>query len=412
MKILKPFYYDDFKCVANKCKDSCCIGWNIDIDKKSYNKYKRVKGEFGKKIQSGICRNRSSTNELKYGNMDIKSNDGVCPFLNEENLCDVYVKLGEEYLCSTCKVYPRLIEKYGEIYERNISVSCPVVAEVLVKSSEYLEFLLDEESFNNMDKEYVNNNQSYNMKLYDVLWKSRSLSIEIAQYRPIKLWKRLMLIILTEEKIQHLINSSSYENINDVIFMLKQTMSDSKISDTLDNISTVPKVKILFTNIILDMDMAKNRLNNTFVGFINDFNEFIVNETNMANSSNNFNKDVQLLKQVAGCEKEFNEYLENKEYIIENYVVYNLYGNYMKSLYTKDLHKEIVRLVLSYSIINMILFGRWIKNNKKLKDEDFVDAIYSFSRMLEHNEQFINKIYNNIKNAGYDSMAYLAMLIR
>ncbi len=194
--------------------------------------------------------------------------------------------------------------------------------------------------------------------------------------------------------------------------MLKQTMSDSKISDTLDNISTVPKVKILYTNIILDMDMAKNHLNNTFVGFINDFNEFIVNETNMANSSNNVNKDVQFLKQVAGCEKEFNEYLENKEYILENYVVYNLYGNYMKSLYTKDLHKEIVRLVLSYSIINKMLFGRWIKNNKKLKDEDFVDAIYSFSRNLEHNEQFINKIYNNIKNAGYDSMAYLAMLIR
>ena len=46
MKILKPFYYDYFQCIANKCIDSCCIGWKVDIDKKSYKKYKKVNGEF------------------------------------------------------------------------------------------------------------------------------------------------------------------------------------------------------------------------------------------------------------------------------------------------------------------------------------------------------------------------------
>ena len=36
MKILKPFYYDDFNCIANKCIDSCCIGWKISIDENTY----------------------------------------------------------------------------------------------------------------------------------------------------------------------------------------------------------------------------------------------------------------------------------------------------------------------------------------------------------------------------------------
>lgn len=40
MKILKPFYYDDFKCIADKCIDSCCIGWRISIDKESYKNTK------------------------------------------------------------------------------------------------------------------------------------------------------------------------------------------------------------------------------------------------------------------------------------------------------------------------------------------------------------------------------------
>ena len=42
MKVLKPFYYDDFNCIANKCIDSCCVGWNVYIDKNTYKKYKKV----------------------------------------------------------------------------------------------------------------------------------------------------------------------------------------------------------------------------------------------------------------------------------------------------------------------------------------------------------------------------------
>ena len=46
MKEYIPDYYKDFQCIADKCKDSCCIGWEIMIDSKSYKKYQNVKGEF------------------------------------------------------------------------------------------------------------------------------------------------------------------------------------------------------------------------------------------------------------------------------------------------------------------------------------------------------------------------------
>ena len=36
MKEYIPDYYKDFQCIADKCKDSCCIGWEIMIDSKSY----------------------------------------------------------------------------------------------------------------------------------------------------------------------------------------------------------------------------------------------------------------------------------------------------------------------------------------------------------------------------------------
>ena len=32
MKVVVPNYYNQFKCIAEKCHHNCCIGWEIDID--------------------------------------------------------------------------------------------------------------------------------------------------------------------------------------------------------------------------------------------------------------------------------------------------------------------------------------------------------------------------------------------
>ena len=36
-----PNYYDKFKCVADKCIDTCCAGWQILIDDESMEKYNK-----------------------------------------------------------------------------------------------------------------------------------------------------------------------------------------------------------------------------------------------------------------------------------------------------------------------------------------------------------------------------------
>ena len=35
-----PEYMLDFRCIGKDCIDSCCVGWNIEIDKKTFKKYK------------------------------------------------------------------------------------------------------------------------------------------------------------------------------------------------------------------------------------------------------------------------------------------------------------------------------------------------------------------------------------
>ena len=54
MNIFAPNYYNNFKCIADKCNHNCCIGWEIDIDNKTAEYYRSISGEFGKRLEASV----------------------------------------------------------------------------------------------------------------------------------------------------------------------------------------------------------------------------------------------------------------------------------------------------------------------------------------------------------------------
>ena len=120
------------------------------------------------------------------------------------------------------------------------------------------------------------------------------------------------------------------------------------------------------------------------------------------------NNDILIIE----IENEFNGFLSKYNNIMENLLVYLIYKYFMKALYTKNLEKEINNVIISYAVIKMLLLARWYKNNKILNEEDFVEVFYVFSRVIEHNNGFLDILQNNIKDAGYDSVAYMTILVR
>lgn len=54
MQITKPTFYKEFSCIAGACPDTCCAGWQIMIDEKSLQKYRRFKGPFRNRLHNDI----------------------------------------------------------------------------------------------------------------------------------------------------------------------------------------------------------------------------------------------------------------------------------------------------------------------------------------------------------------------
>lgn len=399
MKVLKPFYYDDFKCTANECVDNCCSNWKIEIDEKTYKKYKKLKGEWGKKINNNISRNRSNPNYLQYGKINLKNNK--CSLLSEDGLCTIHSKLGENYLCNTCKKYPREIRKYGEIYERNLSISCPEVARYIIKSKDNFSFNLEDENLSDLDKDYIVNNK-YNEKLYNILWYTRSLAMEIIQFKEIEIWKRIAFFKMLTDKVQNIINEKQYDNYEELLNNFREQITNIDVINSLDKISVISDVKVKFIQSALQVRANQGINNEKFDNLLKEYNEL-------------FDKDIDFkgnIEKIIKKEEEFNTYLKEQENIIENLLIYLIYKYFMDALYSKNLNAEVNNIILSYAMIKMLLLARYNKNNEELSEEDFVEVFYLFSREIEHNTVFLKNIYKDIKEAGYDTLAYMTILVR
>ena len=133
MKIIKPDFYDDFKCIANNCKASCCsAGWSIDVDAKSLSKYVSSKDDFLKDVNNYV--------QIKDGKRVFKQSDNNCVFF-ENGLCKLVLKYGDKYLCDVCRDYPRFYNFLGDITEIGLSLDCEEVCRIVLNHKDEIKFL-------------------------------------------------------------------------------------------------------------------------------------------------------------------------------------------------------------------------------------------------------------------------------
>src|SRR5665647_162081 len=105
-------YLNEFKCIGGGCEDNCCIGWSVEIDKKTFLKYRNLKDvELKKIVNKYVYKNEDCyDSKVDYGLVELKKNKH-CPFLNDKKLCRLQAKLGEKYLSNVCAGYPRLVNE-------------------------------------------------------------------------------------------------------------------------------------------------------------------------------------------------------------------------------------------------------------------------------------------------------------
>lgn len=115
--------YCEFKCKADKCKHSCCKGWEIDIDEDTLLYYKSLDTELGNEIRQNIHEGEDTFFKL--------TDDKKCPFLKDDGLCKIIEELGEDALCDICRLHPRFFVEINDYSLAGVGLSCEKASELL-----------------------------------------------------------------------------------------------------------------------------------------------------------------------------------------------------------------------------------------------------------------------------------------
>lgn len=190
-----PAYCSDFKCSADSCSDNCCIGWEIDIDRKTADFYSRVTGAFGARLKESIAHGECSSFILKGER---------CPFLNDKNLCDIIINLGQEHLCQICTDHPRYYEWFGEMKEGGVGLCCEEGAKLILTAENPAELTVSETPDEESD--------GFDEGLFGVLYEARKIIFAMLTDEEYTLKERVTELLSFAEQLQ-----VNIDNYNDII---------------------------------------------------------------------------------------------------------------------------------------------------------------------------------------------------
>ena len=123
--VTKPRYYDSFRCLASGCPDSCCHEWAVAVDPKAEALYRSLPGALGEALRRYLKEEDGDTV------LSLRP-DGRCPMWRDDGLCRIQAEQGEAALCDTCRNFPRLTHDYGSFLERDLELSCPEAARLIL----------------------------------------------------------------------------------------------------------------------------------------------------------------------------------------------------------------------------------------------------------------------------------------
>ncbi len=360
MKITYPDYYHKFSCIAGECEATCCAGWQIVVDEESLKKYAKVNNEFSDRIREGV--------DFEEG-VFCQKGKKRCAFLNDNNLCDMYTALGEESLCETCTRYPRHIEEFENVREYTLSVSCPVVAKMLLETKEPVRFIETEEE---SEEEVFD---EFDPMLYEVLVEAREEMLKVLQNRTLSIELRAAILWNFITKFQEKMDEGTLY-IDELYAVCEDNRRKEEIKEHLQQF--LAKKEEVF-------EKSKEQFEKLWqLEFLaEEWEEDLIEAEKWLYQGDAESYTKIKEEYVSWRKKNFPDW----DIMAEQLMVYFLYTYFCGAVYDEYVASKVKMSVLSVFFIEEMLTAQWLKQGKQLELHDVIRMTYRYSRELEHSDE-------------------------
>ena len=353
----KPHYYDKFSCTAEQCPDTCCAGWQIVIDENSLEKYSNVSGDFGIRL----------LNSINWREGIFEQYEKRCSFLNAENLCDIYKELGADALCDTCRLYPRHIEEFENLREFSLSLSCPVVAKMILQCQESVRFLEEEDEKEECEEDF----EDFDFLLFDCLLEVREKLFSIVQNRTIPIEKRMYCVLKIAKNLQTALDEGELFE-RDFMAEIELCLQE-KAEDFSGNLYEIVQA---FRKDLLRLEVLREEW-----------------KTNLKAADNLFQKgETWYVEKRDRYKAEIKNTIGQEQWDIykEQLLMFFLYTYFCGAVYDDMIYSKGVLSVISVFWIEEITFWSWAADEGQIEEKNLLETAYRYAREIEHSDENLN----------------------
>ena len=353
----KTSYYDDFKCIGSECPNSCCVGWEIDLDINTFQKYRDLQDS---NINKCISINQKPTND-KFAKIK-NVNDQRCSFLDNNNLCNIQKKYSEKLLSPTCSDFPRRKVDFGSKQLSSCLLSCPEISRIFFTDNEQFKVIDNEKklvdtSLKIIPDEFRNNLYAVSgERVFNFLYKlynSNKISLE----------KCLM---ITNQMLNDFSNKKiEPHKLNEVFRYIKKFFLNNKIEKKIDT-----ELQLEFLKKFLRC-FLKKKINNKLSELIHKLYTDCFLNTDI--------KKIKLLYEKNKLHN-FNQFLLKHPNIFKKFFIHEFFGK-TQLLTNEDIDsKDGFYLIFFIALVTklIIILNTLYKN--KITVQDFIEVISLISR--------------------------------
>ena len=385
----QPQYVSKFKCDGSKCDAHCCGGWNIFIDKETFKQYPP-------EISS-----RLKFNEERGEYLLTLNDKKRCPFLNEKKLCRIQLEHGENFLSQTCASYPRVTSDFEYFFERSLTVSCPVAADLILFDRAPMNF----EFVHVPEKKHSPGGKIFIQKIQATDYHKRNLiniqvaMISILQERKLTIDQRLIVLGFFLDRLEEIFSAeifdeaaltkliAAYESkkflAQQVPLMIQSFDFDAK------------KFIRLMLDILNKIFIGKNSpQDKKFLDAVTDALQLSPDEKNSVSIST----VTENYKNLAAERKNF---FTKYSTFLERYLVNELFLNIYPWRFEGSIPQNFFVFAAEYKLFELIIFSAWLKNFDK---KNLIEVTGRFTTRFDHVGEYRQIIFEQCKGADIFSI--------
>ncbi len=408
-KIIRPHYAEQFRCIAGDCEDSCCVGWTVQIDKQTFEKYQRIPaGALRDSIDANVVlspRNEDGSEPAQYASMRMPPSK-KCPMHNADNLCQIQLEQGEGYLSQLCSTFPRQTHIIDKFEETTLTLSCPEAARIVLTDTRLLGDLDGQRAVLPWD-----DRPGPHTTPISYFWPIREFIVTLLQNRGYPLWQRLFLLGAFCRRLESVFQQGAQGNFSAMETGFSQAIATGSLRESIES---MPVNNGLQLDLVLGLAKLRLQAGNLSPRLAGCWNTFLAG---IGYETLSFEKQCEAY--AAACQDFYEPFFLKFPSVLENLLLNMVFRSafpFGLGIFAKQKLLEPARqyalFVTEFALIKGLLIGVAGARKHAFCLDDVVRTVQLVVKHFEHNQRFVGVCLEVLASKALDNAYGLTMLLR